>query len=157
MILAARRLSLKSGADMTIAFLGKPWSKPGIRGGCGGFFDFLFCFFIGVACAIEASPRPSQRAGYKSLVRVPRLEPEVLRRGIFLPSTAFAALACTSVHSVWGLDYSFSVARAVGAARLVSIPFAPIVRSVRLAPGLPVTGFPEFRQFCSPRFHEGTP
>ena len=57
---------------------------------------------------------------------------------------------------VWGLDYPFAMqrtrVRCVGAARLVSTP-SP-VRG--LARDCHVTGFPEFGQFYSPGFPEGT-
>ena len=77
------------------------------------------------------------------LVRAGGIEPP---RGypqrIFLPATAFAAATC-----VCGLDYPFTVARALGAARLVSTPSLS-----GLARDCHVTGSPEFEQFCIPGF-----
>ncbi len=52
---------------------------------------------------------------------------------IFVPATAFAA----AMHGVCGLDYTFTLACAVGAARLVSTPSPS-----GLGSGLPSDRFP---------------
>ena len=52
---------------------------------------------------------------------------------------------------VCGLDYPFTVAFAVGAARLVSTP-----SRFRAWLGIAIAGFPEFEQFCTSSFQEGT-
>jgi hypothetical protein len=62
---------------------------------------------------------------------------------------------------VWGLDYTFTVtrSRALGAARLVSTPSRQPLdnRSAgMLGSGLPVTGFPDFEQFCIQGFPGST-
>jgi len=56
---------------------------------------------------------------------------------------------------VCGLDYPFTVAFAVGAARLVSTPSRPVVRP-GLARDRHFTGFPEFEQFCIAGFPAST-
>lgn len=75
-------------------------------------------------------------------------EPRAQR--IFLPTTAFAALASLRIC---GLDYPFTLSRPrdVGAARLVSTPSMP---AHGLARDCHVRGFPEFEQFYISSFPE---
>jgi hypothetical protein len=95
----------------------------------------------------------------KALVRAEGIEPS---RGypqrIFVPSTTFAASPnAFALQRVCGLDYTFTLARA----RLRCCPsslytFASVAQPNTLGSGLPVTGSPEFEQFCSPSFPRGT-
>jgi hypothetical protein len=77
---------------------------------------------------------------------------------IFVPSTTFAASPnAFALQRVCGLDYTFTLARA----RLRCCPsslytFASVAQPNTLGSGLPVTGSPEFEQFCSPSFPRGT-
>ena len=56
-------------------------------------------------------------------------------------------------HSVCGLDYPFTLAFALGAARLVSTPSETFVSAWL---GIASKGFPEFEQFYSRGFPWGT-
>jgi hypothetical protein len=59
---------------------------------------------------------------------------------------------------VCGLDYPFAMPRinqGLGAARLVSTP-SNMLSHYGLARDYHFTGFPEFEQFCTARFHAGT-
>jgi hypothetical protein len=70
------------------------------------------------------------------LVRLAGIEPaRCHHRGIFVPATAFAA----KLALVWGLDYTFTVAFAVGARRLVSTP--SLVGSCRAWLGITSSAF----------------
>jgi hypothetical protein len=51
-------------------------------------------------------------------------------------------------RGVCGLDYPFTVALAVGAARLVSTPSRRTTASVQAWLGIAISGFPDFEQFC---------
>lgn len=74
----------------------------------------------------------------RGLVRAGGLEPpRAFAPRIFIPTTAFAA----APKSVCGLDYPFTIAFALGAARLVSTPSPK-----GLARDCHLTGFPEFEQ-----------
>ena len=57
---------------------------------------------------------------------------------------------------VCGLDYPFTVAFAVGAARLVSTPSRRNRSSLRAWLGIAISGFPEFEQFCTAGFPAST-
>lgn len=59
------------------------------------------------------------------------------------------------MSSVWSLDYPFTVALAVGAARLVSTPSELLRLGSGLASAL-AKAFPEFEQFYFRRFHRST-
>ena len=74
-------------------------------------------------------------------MRAGGLEPPraLLALRIFLP----LRLSPPPTVGVRGLDYPFTVAIAVGAARLVSTPSL-----AGLARGCHIAGFPEFEQFC---------
>jgi hypothetical protein len=83
--------------------------------------------------------------------------PRAKARRIFLPATVFTAVQVEGPY-VCGLDYPFTLTQlcqVLGAARLVSTP-----SEVREHPGLArdrhLTGFPEFEQFCTSGFPEGT-
>ena len=82
------------------------------------------------------------------MVRAAGIEPaRVISPTDFRTTSAFAAVP----RDVCGLDYPFTVAFAVGAARLVSTP-----SRFRAWLGIAISGFPEFEQFCTPSFQEGT-
>ena len=74
------------------------------------------------------------------------------------------ALTRSAQEHVRGLDYPFALARflALGAARLVSTPSPPSVHSdgawfgIGKADTSPAVAFPEFEQFYSCRFQQGT-
>ena len=108
-----------------------------------------------MACNHSGLRIESRSVTSMALVRAAGLEPaRGFPQRIFVPATAFAA---ATIHGVCGLDYPFTLARfALGAARLVSTPSRrPFGRS-GLARDCHVKGFPDFEQFCIPRFREST-
>ena len=74
--------------------------------------------------------------------------PRAYAQRIFVPATTFAAVAgWSAILDVCGLDYPFTVAFALGAARLVSTPSPVASAAWGLARDCHLTGFPEFEQF----------
>jgi hypothetical protein len=89
------------------------------------------------------------------MVRAGGLEPpRAIARRIFLPATAFAAARRGRLGSGLSLHPALASQR-LGAARLVSTP-SPWLSLWGLARDRHFTGFPEFEQFCTEGFPQGT-
>jgi hypothetical protein len=92
------------------------------------------------------------------VVRAGGLEPpRASARRIFLPTTAFAAARGTPARLWSGLSLRRAPddSQGLGAARLVSTP-STMLSHHGLARDRHFTGFPEFEQFYTARFHAGT-
>src|SRR5260370_37018828 len=86
----------------------------------------------------EGFGRNGADGGNRTLMRLPSTD--------FRTTSAFAA-APSSRSAVRGLDYPFTLATALGAARLVSTP-----SRCRAWLATAIEGFPDFAQFCIASF-----